>query len=154
MSDIGLDEAIKNEVKESFKKISKSFCNCNHKYLYKYQTFNSNYIDDVIDTIDRNFIFLSKLALFEKDDTHEYQLQRNYFNDSLKQLIDQYNESTIRDITKIICLSYEYPNKYLINNYSRNFGFVIKYNAINLKSYLFKRFKDKLIYGDVNIVLV
>ena len=152
MSDNNIDLAIKNEVKEAFKKISKSFCNCNYRYLYKYQAFDSNYIDEAINTIDRNFIFLSKLALFEKDDIHEYQLQRSCFNDSLKQLIDQYNDSTIRDTTKIICLSYEFPNNYLIKNYSKNFGYVIKYNALKLKSYLYKRFKDKLIYGDVTYV--
>lgn len=152
MSGNDLNEAIRNEVKESFKKISTSFCNCNHKYLYKYQTFNSNYIDDVIKTIDMNFIFLSKLALFEKDDIHEYQLYKSFFKDGIKPLIERYNESTIRDTTKIICLSHEYPNNYLIKNYSKNFGFVIKYNAEKLKKCLTQRFKEKLIYGDVTYV--
>ena len=152
MSSNDLGEAIRNEVKESFKKISKSFCNCNHNYLYKYQTFNSNYIDNVIKTIDKNFIFLSKLALFEKDDIHEYHLIEDYFRDAIKPLIERYNESNIRDTTKIICLSYEYPNEYLIKNYSKDFGFIIKYNANKLKKYLNERFKDKLIYGDVTYV--
>lgn len=64
MNNNDLDEAIKEEVKDTFKKISKSLCNCNYKYLFKYQSFNSNYIGEAINTLDRNFIFLSKLALF------------------------------------------------------------------------------------------
>ncbi|MCR5349369.1 MAG: hypothetical protein K6E20_00100 [Acholeplasmatales bacterium] len=152
MSGNDFDEVIKNEVKESFRKIAKSFCNCNHKYLYKYQSFNSNYIDNVINTIDKNYIFLSKLAFFEKDDIHEYQLVKQYFIDSLKALIDQYNESIIRDVTKIICLSYEYPNDYLIRNYSKKFGFVVKYDANKLKNYIAHRFNRKIIFGDVTYV--
>lgn len=152
MGNNDLDSAIQKEAVYSFKTIANSFSKCNHKYLYKYQSFKANYIDKLIESIDSNSIFLSKLSLFEKDDITEYQLDDKDFKPSIKQLIKVYNDSTIRDTTKIICLSYKFPNNHLIENYSKNFGFVVKYNAKALVNYLNKKCLQRLIYGNVKYV--
>ena len=43
-----LDVAIQKEAVYSFRTIANSFSECKYKYLYKYQSFKTKYIDNVI----------------------------------------------------------------------------------------------------------